>query len=122
MLVVAQIAISLLMLVAAGLFVRTLSNLHSIELGFDRENVLLFQVDARKAGYKDRRLPPFTAICSSGSARFPACAARVWADFAHRGRECMPISVPARHPIRPTATSPSDRDFRDDADSDPGRP
>ncbi len=32
-LVVAQIAISLLLLVAAGLFVRTLSNLHSISLG-----------------------------------------------------------------------------------------
>ena len=48
-----QIAISLVMLVAAGLFVRTLSNLQSIELGFNRENVLLFQLDARKAGHKD---------------------------------------------------------------------
>ena len=52
-LVVGQIAISLVMLVAAGLFVRTLSNLQSIELGFNRENVLLFQMDARKAGHKD---------------------------------------------------------------------
>src|SRR5262249_30109949 len=51
-LVVAQIAISLMMLVAAGLFVRTLSNLQAIELGFNRENVLLFQLDARKAGYR----------------------------------------------------------------------
>ena len=37
---VSQIAISLLMLMAAGLFVRTLSNLQSIELGFNRENLL----------------------------------------------------------------------------------
>src|SRR5882672_4277594 len=37
MLVMSQIAISLLMLVAAGLFVRTLSNLQSIELGFNRK-------------------------------------------------------------------------------------
>jgi macrolide transport system ATP-binding/permease protein len=58
-LVVGQIAISLLMLVAAGLFVRTLSNLQAIELGFNRENVLLFQVDARKAGYGDQNIDAF---------------------------------------------------------------
>ncbi len=58
-LVVGQIAISLLMLVAAGLFVRTLSNLQSIELGFNRENVLLFQLDARKAGYGDQDIDAF---------------------------------------------------------------
>jgi macrolide transport system ATP-binding/permease protein len=60
-LVVAQIAISLLILVAAGLFVRTLSNLQSIELGFNREHVLLFQLDARKAGYSDRTIDGFYA-------------------------------------------------------------
>jgi predicted permease len=58
-LVIGQIAISLLMLVAAGLFVRTLSNLQSIELGFNRENVLLFQLDARKAGYRDQDIGAF---------------------------------------------------------------
>jgi macrolide transport system ATP-binding/permease protein len=58
-LVIGQIAISLLMLVAAGLFVRTLSNLQAIELGFSRENVLLFQLDARKAGYLDRNIGAF---------------------------------------------------------------
>ncbi len=60
-LVVGQIAISLLMLVAAGLFVHTLSNLQSIELGFNRENVLLFLVDARKAGHKDPEILSFYA-------------------------------------------------------------
>src|SRR4029450_11779872 len=40
-LVVAQIATSLLLLVGAGLFVRTLSNLQSVSLGFNRDNVLL---------------------------------------------------------------------------------
>ena len=54
-LVVAQIAASLVLLVAAGLFVRTLSNLHSISLGFNRDNILLFEVNAPQAGYpKDR--------------------------------------------------------------------
>lgn len=58
-LVAGQIAISLLMLVAAGLFVRTLSNLQSVELGFNRQNVLLFQVDARKAGHGDSEIAAF---------------------------------------------------------------
>jgi len=58
-LVVAQIALSLLMLVAAGLFVRTLTNLESIEVGFNRENLLLFELDARKAGHKDPEITTF---------------------------------------------------------------
>ena len=52
-LLVSQIAITLLILVAAGLFLRTLSNLASIQLGFNRQNVLTFQVNARQAGHTD---------------------------------------------------------------------
>lgn len=59
MLVAGQFAITLILLVAAGLFVRTLSNLESIDLGFNRENVLLFQIDARKAGHKDPEISSF---------------------------------------------------------------
>src|SRR5204863_6138302 len=61
LLVVSQIAISLLLIVAAGLFVRTLANLHSVELGFNRENVLLFSLNAKRAGYKDAALAAFYA-------------------------------------------------------------
>ena len=60
-LLVAQVAISLLLLFAAGLFVRTLSNLHAVELGFNRQDLLLFQVDARKAGHKDPEIAAFYA-------------------------------------------------------------
>jgi hypothetical protein len=59
LLVVTQIGISLLMLVAAGLFVRTLSNLQSIELGFNRDNVLLFRMNARQAGHRDPEILTF---------------------------------------------------------------
>ena len=51
-LVVSQIAISLLLVAGAGLFVRTLANLHSVSLGFNSENILLFSLDAGKAGYQ----------------------------------------------------------------------
>ncbi len=58
-LVVTQIGLSLLMLVAAGLFVRTLSNLQSIQLGFNREDLLLFKMNARQAGHKDPEIITF---------------------------------------------------------------
>src|SRR5260370_38162820 len=56
---VSQISVTLLILVAAGLFVRTLSNLASIPLGFNRENVLTFQLNARQAGHRDPGIVAF---------------------------------------------------------------
>ncbi len=58
-LVVAQIAISFLLLVAAGLFVRTLDKLHSVQLGYARENILLFSLNARQAGHRDPEITTF---------------------------------------------------------------
>src|SRR4051794_3487493 len=58
-LVVAQIAISFLILFAAGLFVRTLDKLHSIQLGYARENILLFSLNARQAGHRDPEITTF---------------------------------------------------------------
>ena len=57
--VVAQVALSLLLLIGAGLFVRTLINLQSIPSGFNQENALLMQVDTSATGYKpdDPKLP-----------------------------------------------------------------
>jgi hypothetical protein len=54
-----QMALSMLLLMGAGLFVRTLQNLQSVELGFNRENVLLFKVNARQAGHHDPELTRF---------------------------------------------------------------
>ncbi len=58
-LVIAQIAMSFVILVAAGLFVRTLDKLHSVQLGYARENILLFSLNARQAGYRDTELATF---------------------------------------------------------------
>jgi predicted permease len=60
-LVVAQIAASFLILVAAGLFVRTLDKLHSVQLGYAREHILLFSLNARQAGHRDREIATFYA-------------------------------------------------------------
>jgi predicted permease len=48
-LLVAQIAISLVLVVVAGLFVRTFAHLISLPLGFDRDRVLLADVDATRS-------------------------------------------------------------------------
>ena len=58
-LVVAQVAISLVLLVGAGLFVRTLANLQNENIGFDRRNLLLFGIDPTQQGYKGERLARF---------------------------------------------------------------
>ena len=51
-LVVSQVAVTLLLLFGAGLFVRTLNKLESLDPGFDRKGVLLFDLDPTKSGYK----------------------------------------------------------------------
>jgi predicted permease len=56
-LLVSQVALSLLLLVGAGLFVRTLVNLEGVNTGFNQKNVVLFQIDTDSIGYKtDARL------------------------------------------------------------------
>ncbi len=52
-LVTAQIAISLLLLIGAGLFIRTLRNLKSVQLGYAPDKLIVMYVDAVTAGYKD---------------------------------------------------------------------
>jgi putative ABC transport system permease protein len=51
-LVVAQIGLSLLLLVGAGLFVRTLYNLRALNVGFATDHLLTFSIDPRLAGYE----------------------------------------------------------------------
>jgi predicted permease len=56
MLVVAQVALSLVLMVGAGLFVRTLINLQAIPTGFDEKNAVLFKIDTATTGYEDAQM------------------------------------------------------------------
>ncbi len=58
-LVVVQVALSLVLLISAGLFIRSLYNLQQVNLGFNQENLLLFAVQPGQGGYKDERLLQF---------------------------------------------------------------
>jgi predicted permease len=55
-LVVVQVALSLLLLIGAGLFVRSLEKLKGIDAGLNRENVLLVSTDPRMIGYQGRQI------------------------------------------------------------------
>ena len=60
-LVVGQIAVSLLLLIVGGLFVRSLSKAQQIKLGFDPTNRLLASVDTFLARYSDEQSRAFDA-------------------------------------------------------------
>ena len=58
-LVIAQVALSLLLLVGAGLFVRSLQKLQQVEAGYVRENVLLLKLEPMES---ERKTPRLTAL------------------------------------------------------------
>jgi predicted permease len=58
-LVVAQVALAMVLLVGAGLLVRTLQNLRSVDTGFDAHNILIFNINPDLAGYKRTQLDSF---------------------------------------------------------------
>jgi len=61
-LVVAQVAVSLVLLVGAGLFMRTLQNLKGLDMGFSRENVVLFQTGFSQRVDKSRRVATYREL------------------------------------------------------------
>jgi predicted permease len=54
-LTVLQVALSLVVVVAAVLLARTVRNLETLDPGFNRQNVLLFKLDSARAGYRDQQ-------------------------------------------------------------------
>jgi predicted permease len=58
-LVAAQVALSLVLLMGAGLFARTLRNLEHADYGFQRQNLLLTEINPANAGYKPEQLDAF---------------------------------------------------------------
>jgi predicted permease len=55
-LVVLQVALSMVVLTGAGLLLRTLGNLHSLNAGFDIDNLMLFDIKPQLAGYQDKQI------------------------------------------------------------------
>jgi predicted permease len=93
-LVVCQVALSIVVLIGAGLFLRTLEKLRSINPGFDTRNVLLFSVDPTLAGYKeeniqnvydelDRRLAALPGVVSASYSSDALLDGGLWTSDVH---------------------------------------
>jgi predicted permease len=74
-LVVAQVALAIVVLVGAGLLVRTLQNLRSIDVGFDSHNILVFGIDPTLIGYKGAQVDAFYRDLQSRLAETPGVKA-----------------------------------------------
>ena len=108
MLVVSQMGICLLLLFGAGLFVETLMNLRSLDMGFRRENILLFKINARQAGhgnpeilsfYNDleKRLAAIPGVRSASMANSPLIGDGAWGwPVVPLGKE-RPEKAPSGH-------------------------
>jgi predicted permease len=70
-LVVAQVSLSLLLLIAAGLFIRSLKNLQGIRPGFETRSLLSFAVNPTLNGYKRERVLQFYRQLTERLSRTP---------------------------------------------------
>jgi putative ABC transport system permease protein len=92
-LVVAQVALSLLLLIGAGLFVRTLQKLNATDAGFNREHVVVFNLDFIQ-NPRQRRLPLYKELVARLETLPGVRAAGVASEFVlARNRPADRISV-----------------------------
>lgn len=70
-LVVSQVALSLVLLFGAGLFMQTLVKLRNVDTGFDTRNVLIFGLNPTKSGYKEAMVNDFFSRVSQRLTALP---------------------------------------------------
>ncbi len=81
-LVIAQVALSLLLLTCAGLFVRSLSKAQQADPGFDPNNMLLATFDLRPMGYTDVTGMEFQKQVLARVRQLPGVQSATMADFS----------------------------------------
>ena len=81
-LVVAQVALSIVVLIAAGLLVRTMRNLHNLNPGFDTRNILLFELDPMIAGYTGAQTQQLYSNLQQRFAAIPGVASVSYSEDA----------------------------------------
>jgi predicted permease len=100
-LVVTQVALCLVLLIGAGLFVRTLRNLQDMDMGFNRENLVQFSLDfterldgvRRTALYKEllARLETLPGVQSASVYNFGLLSGNSWTQrFLAEGQVASP--------------------------------
>ena len=99
-LIVSQVALSLVLLIGAGLFLRTLVNLSHVDTGFNKENVLMFGIDPPSVGYKeDQRVVSLYQQIEQRVSALPGVRAASISFFTfNQGEWTDPVSVIGRTP------------------------
>jgi predicted permease len=94
-LVVAQVALSFLMIAAAGLFVRSLDNLQRVQTGYSTERIASFSVDLERSGYTAPRSAQFGREALERIAAIPGVDAVGFATFGilEGGGWGMPFTI-----------------------------
>jgi predicted permease len=82
LLVVAQVALTMVVLVGAGLLVHTLQNLRNIGPGFATQKLLTFSVDATLTGYKGERRAQFYDDLQQRFSALPGVLSSCYSGFA----------------------------------------
>jgi predicted permease len=99
-LVVAQVAISLVLLVAASLFAVTLRNLHGVDMGFNPNQLLLFRVQPQLNGYRPPEIAALYGRLIERIAAVPGVRSATLSrhgllGFSHRSSSIRLDSAPA---------------------------
>ena len=94
-LIVGQIALSILLLAAAGLFLRSLGNLNNVDTGFDKKNVLIFYLDEYAANLpQDARLTQLQQQIEARVQTIPGVRAAAFSMFTfNEGVWSAPITM-----------------------------
>ena len=75
-----QVAISVVLLVGAGLFARTLINLYRVETGFNAKNLLVFTLDTSATGLKSEQVLGFYEQARTAIAALPGVQAVAYSN------------------------------------------
>jgi predicted permease len=102
-LLVAQIALSLVLVTSAGLFVRTFQNFLAIDPGFEADQVVVARIDVLAAGYTDEQLPSLYDRLTAAARALPGVrsVALSWLVLGGGGRSMSSFVVPGRTFERP---------------------
>ena len=74
-LLVLQVAVSLVLLIGAGLFLRTVQHLGRVDVGFNPQNIVLFRVSPQLSRYEPTRITPFYDDLTARVAAIPGVRA-----------------------------------------------
>lgn len=74
LLIAGQVALSVVLLVGAAMLMRSLRNVQSVDVGLDREHLLMLEVDIGAAGYAGERLATLTRTIRDQVSAIPGVA------------------------------------------------